>query len=373
MGCVPAKRTPLRDVGRWLTLLFARLLLGRAKPGGAIEAPRKVLVIRTDERVGNVLLTTPLLRALRRGLPDAEIVLLHAASKTSLVHGLPSVDRLVPFEKKAFFRSPLRFWRQLRDLRAERFDLVIEAGHWHAFSLTAALLTLFLRPRASIGHDRGPAADFFTHPVPPPAGEMHDVTVKLSLLRPLALPDAGMALETPLAHDRQAIAAMEGTLREMGADPARLLVVNPGARMSVRRWSPERLGAAAAEIARTHDLRAVVIWGPGEEALAEEVVRHVGEGAVLAPPTDLGQLAALFSLARLVLTNDTGPMHLAVACDAPTVGIFLATDPARWGHRLPHFTALNPAALEGEGAVDAVLQAADRLLSSTVDLRSSAV
>jgi len=347
---------PLRALGRALVIGLALLVFGRPRrrPVGKVE---RLLVIRTDERVGNVLLTVPLLRALRRGLPGARIVFLHAASKRSLVEGLPHVDRLEPFEKRDFFRRPRRFFAQLGRLRRERFDVVIEAGHYHAFSLTAALLARVVRPRAVIGHDRGPARYFFDHPVPPPEGVVQDVAVKLSLLSPLGVPEAGRELETPLARDEAARRQMRERLAAQGIDVDRLLVLNPGARMAVRRWDAARYGELAVRLAQKFDLEPVILWGPGEEALARAVVEASGDRARLAPPTDLRELAALLSLARAFVTNDTGPMHLGVACGVPTVAVFLATDPERWGHPGARFAAVDLREREGD-EVEAVLRAA---------------
>lgn len=350
---------PLRAIGRGLVIALARLFFGRpaARALGRIE---RVLVIRTDERVGNVLLTVPLLRALRRGLPEAEIVFLHAASKRALVEGSPFVDRLEPFEKRDFFKRPWRFFAMLRRLRKERFDVAIEAGHYHAFSLTAALLGRYIRPRVLVGHERGMARWFFDHSLPPPPGEVQDVAVKLSLLAPLGIPPAGLELETPLASDHVERSRMREGLQKEGVDPDRLLVINPGARMAVRRWKPARYGELARRLAEAHGLDPIILWGPGEEDLAREVLSHAGERARLAPPTDLRQLAALLSLARLFVTNDTGPMHLGVACAVPTVALFLATDPRRWGHPHAPFVSVDLRGGE-EGGVEAILEAAAML------------
>ena len=344
-------------------IALVRLFFG-APEQTPIGEVRRLLVIRTDERVGNVLLTIPLLRALRRGLPDARIVFLHAASKEALVRGLPYVDSLEPFEKKSAFKRPWRLAAQLRRLRRERFDVVIEAGHYHAFSLTAALLAKVVGGGMTIGHDRGAARSFFDVPVPRPAGVVQDVSVKLHLLDPLGVKDAGTWLETPLARDPEHRLRIASLLEARGLADARLLVINPGARKLDRRWPPAEYASAAKALAATHGLTPLVIWGPGEEDLAREVVGLVGAGAHLAPPTNLAELTALFRHAALVLTNDTGPMHLAVAAGARTLAIFLAGDHRRWGHELPCFEAVP---VEGgapsEDAHRAILLAAERLLS----------
>lgn len=103
----------------------------------------------------------------------------------------------------------------------------------------------------------------------------------------------------------------------------------------------------------------LVVWGPGEEPLARAIAD--GSGATLAPPTDLALLAALMRRARLVVSNNSGPMHLGVAVRTPTVGVFFRGDSARWGHLVPGFAA---AEVRAESESDAVLAACDRLLSA---------
>lgn len=347
----------LRDLGRLLVVLLARAVFGKPR-GGPVGDVRKVLVVRTDERVGNVLLTIPLLRALKQGLPQAEIVFLHAASKAALVRGLPWTDRLEPFARKQFFRRPWALAAQLWRLRRERFDVAIEAGHYHAFSLTAALVARAVGARVVIGHDRGPARAFFDIAVPQPPGVVHDVSVKLALAAPLGVAPAGLELETPLGADPASRAEAEALIETLGLSGRRLLFVNPGARKLDRRWSPASYAAAAARLAARFDLAPVVFWGPGEEALAREVVERAGGDARLAPPTDLRQLAALLRRGTLVLTNDTGPMHLAVAAGTPTVAVFLVGDHLRWGHPLPNFAAVPVGEREADASVLAELEAA---------------
>lgn len=355
----------LRSFARALVVGLARLLFG-APDRGPLPPLRRILVVRTDERVGNVLLTIPLLRALRAALPDAEIDLLHAASKRALVEGLPYPTRLIPFDRQDAFRAPLRLLRLLRELRARRYDVAIEAGHWHAFSLTAALLCRVVRARTQVGHDRGDARALLGHVVPAPTDVTHDVTVKLRLLQPLGLPAAGLALETPLGADVASAERAVVQLAEVGLADRRFLLVNPGSRKLDRRWPPERYGRAAAAAARAHGLAPLILWGPGEEPIARAVVEAAGEGAQLAPRTNLRELAALFRRASLVLTNDTGPMHLAAACGAPVVAIFVVADHERWGHPFRTFASVPLAGLGGDEAREQadVAAAVDRVLAA---------
>jgi heptosyltransferase-3 len=349
-----AAGTALRALGRALVLGLANLLWPRPRaalpPPGAI---RKVLVIRVDERVGNQLLTTPLLRALKLGLPGAELHLL--APRQGHLVGSPHVDRALRWQKREAFRAPWRLLGLLRALRRERYDLVVEAGHWSAFSLTAALVARIVgRDGAIVGHDRGDSARFLSHPVPHDPANAVEVPAKLELLAPLDLPPRGFELDTSLGGD---LTAADAVLRAAGLT-GDFALLNPGARLADRRWPPEAYAAVARGL-MTRGLGVLVVWGPGEEPLARAIAD--GSGATLAPATDLALLAALMRRARLVVSNNSGPMHLGVAVRTPTVGVFFRGDSARWGHLVPGFAA---AEVRAESESDAVLAACDRLLSA---------
>ena len=345
----------LRGVGRRAVVALAGALW--PAPRRQLPAPpdvRRVLVIRTDERVGNQLLTTPLLRALADGLPAAEIHLL-AAARQSAVVASAHLARVIPFEKRLAFRRPWRLLALLRALRRERYDVVVEAGHWSGFSLTGSLLARIAagRSAAVVGHRRGDSARFLSHPVDHDPAHDNEVQAKLELLRPFGLPARGLAPETDLGRDP---AVAERILQRAGVEGP-FAVLNPGARMADRRWPPAAHAAVAGGLA-ARGLAVLVVWGPGEEAIARAVAER--GGAHLAPATDLAELAALLRRARLCVSNNSGPMHLAVAVGALTVGVFLSGDARRWRHELPSFEVAEP---RGEDDADAVLRACDRLLA----------
>jgi ADP-heptose:LPS heptosyltransferase len=112
-------------------------------------------------------------------------------------------------------------------------------------------------------------------------------------------------------------------------------VLNPGGRLGERRI-PASAFAAAGRALEGAGRRPIVTWGPGERGLAEEIAGAC-PGAVLAPPTDLDELAALMSACGMTVCNNTGPMHLSVAVGAATLAFFLRIDVERWGHPFaPH-------------------------------------
>ena len=114
--------------------------------------------------------------------------------------------------------------------------------------------------------------------------------------------------------------------------PPRFIAVNPGGRKLDHRWNN------FITLVTKLPLPAVIVWGPGEKDLAVAIASETG--AIVAPETDLDQLAFIFRRAAVVVTNDTGPLHLAVACGAPTVGVFLDDAGLRWAHPGPRFRAV---------------------------------
>ena len=361
----PPPSWPARALARLAALL---LPLRGGVPSRA--GLRRVLIVRTDDRVGNALLTLPLARALADALPGAQIDLLLPASRLQTARGLPGFG-LVEFRKQDSFRHPLRFLRFLAAVRARGYDAAIDAAHWHAFSLTSALLARWASRRWVVGSARG-ATCLYSSAVELPAPGTPEVAAKVALAGGLGLPSLPVPpLETSLGASPAEQAAAKREREALGlAGP--FAALNPGARKADHRWDPQQFAALARALRREHALPSLVLWGPGEEPLARAVCAASEGAALLAPPTDLSQLAAHLRASALAVTNDTGPMHLAVACGAPVLAIFLAADGARWGHPGPRFAGVDaPASAPGAPARDPSLDlraaeaAAARLLALT--------
>lgn len=347
-----------RSFGRATLLALLRLLFAPGRPQKIVELARirSVLVIRTDDRVGNLLLTTPLLAALRAELPGARLGLLCAARRSVAIEGTGLYDDLWRFEKRDFFRRPWRFVAFCVALRRARYDVAIDAGHWHAFSFTSAALALWSGAPARVGHRRGEADRLLTHLVEKDPAAGYDAAAKLELLRPL-----GMNVERcqPMST-RLGEAARERFVALFSG--RRVLLVNPGARKADHRWPGQDFAAASAALTAELALDAWVAWGPGEEPLAREVCEAV-PGARLLPPTDLEELAGALRASALALTNDTGPMHLAVAVGTPAIAVFSSEDWRRWAAPVPGFRGVDVRGLEPGAAVAQVLAAGRDLLS----------
>ncbi len=117
----------------------------------------------------------------------------------------------------------------------------------------------------------------------------------------------------------------------VAAQSAPLALVNPGAAWPNKRWPADRLAEVCRVLHERHRLTPVVLWGPGEEGLARSVASASNDVATVAPPTGLRDFVALARSARLMISGDTGPLHIAAALGVPAVALFGPTDPQRNG------------------------------------------
>jgi ADP-heptose:LPS heptosyltransferase len=202
--------------------------------------------------------------------------------------------------------------------------------------LKSGLLTAYTGAPLRIGFSAGRCRErwnalFTNRRVTPPDSARHIVEQYLALLAPLGIEPgpAEFHVPVPAAAERR----IEELLVKEGVKPGdRLVAINPGAGHPQKRWSVARFGALAERLATEAGARVLLLWGPDEAHMAREISLALpGHSALLAPPTDLGELAALLKRCRLMIANDTGPLHLAAALGTPSLGLYGPTRAARNG------------------------------------------
>jgi heptosyltransferase I len=162
------------------------------------------------------------------------------------------------------------------------------------------------------------------HGIYDPRETRHVVEINLGLLTPLGI--ATVVPEFPIEPVDSAV-AREALDRTGG----RYALLNPGAQWPNKRWPPSRLGRLAAVLRERHGLTSVALWGDGERELADAVAAHADGAAVVSPRASIADLVALARGAAVMVSGDTGPMHIAAAVGTPIVGIFGPTRPSRNG------------------------------------------
>jgi lipopolysaccharide heptosyltransferase I len=282
-----------------------------------------ILIVRLGA-LGDIVHAVPAAAALRTTMPDARIDWLVEAKHREIVELVGGLDRVVTLDG----RSAREWISAVKVLRQVRYDVAID---FQGLMKSAVLARASGAPRVvgfSIWHLREKGARPFYSEVGARQGhteETHVVWKNLRLLRAIGVESSIVAF--PLARvDSPAARAVE-TWDGGGA----FALINPGAAWPNKRWPAERLGEAAAFLRDVRGIRPVVLWGPGEEGLAQSVVQASAGAARIAPPTRIADVVELCRSASLVLSGDTGPIHLAAAVGTPVVGIYGPTDPARNG------------------------------------------
>ena len=310
-----------------------------------IDKPR-ILIIRTD-RIGDVILSTPVVRALRCAVPEGYLGMMVRPEHRELVEGNPELDAVILYDKNGSEKSWLGSLRFARRLRDHRFDTAIILHSTNRVILVSWLAGI----RRRIGYARR-LPWLLTDPVPyvKKQGDRNELEYNLELLRRIGLdPSAGSARDrqpfvpTTAAQEAKTAAFMKSN--GLG-DSAPVVVLHPGASCRSKRWPARHFAAVGDFLSGRHGAKVVVISGPGEEREGRAVVAAMRSRPVAALGTmSLGETACLLKKARCLISNDSGPVHLACAVGTPAVSIFGrwggGLSPARWGPTSPGSVALH--------------------------------
>jgi len=283
-----------------------------------------ILVVKL-RYVGDVLLTTPLLRSLREGFPQSRITVLVNQGTECVLQNNSCVDHIAVFSKKNLIQQ-MRF---LNFIRLSHFDCVIDLSDGDR----SALLTAISGAKMKIGfnHEGRWRGKVYSHVVKGQYGTMHmlDYHAQTLLL---------LGIEPQVCDPEIVLTAEEGTAAEKILENHKLksgkcIVLHSAARYWFKAWGAERFAMLGDALVK-EGFQVALVGSPNEESLADEVVKAAKEKIVsLVGRTTLRELAALMKHCCLFIGNDAGPMHIAAAVGCPVVGLFGPTDPNVWGPR----------------------------------------
>ena len=296
-----------------------------------LPAPKRILVIRLD-RIGDVVLSTPVVSALRAAFPHAFIAMMVRPACRDVIEGHPALNEVILYEKETAHRSVRDTIRFARRLRRHQFDTALvlhpsNRSHWIPW-----LAGISVR----IGYDRK-CGWLLTHRRPhhKQEGEKHEAVYTLELLEAFGITGAPVA--PTVAIQPAAAARVETFLREASVAPTdRVVAIHPSASCVSKRWMPERFAQVADRLADKQRVRVCLIAGPDDVRYAEAVQQRMQQPAInAAGRLSIGELAALLKRCRLLISNDSGPVHVAAAVGTPVVDIFgrnqAGLSPQRWG------------------------------------------
>jgi lipopolysaccharide heptosyltransferase II len=281
-----------------------------------------VLLIRLRS-IGDTVLLTPCLRALKDLNPSIEITVLSEPLSAPILENHPLVDRLIVAGPSTRERA-----RLIPRLRRAGYDV---AFNMHG-GTTATLLAAMSGARHTVGYRgfrqswmlnmRAPSPDLILG-----RNTVHSVEQQLALISWTGVPFPERP-QLSLESSPGDLAAMRSRLSSAGVST--FAVLAPAAAFEAKRWPAKRFAAVADYLSRTFALSSVVIAGPGQEQVAREVCDAAQSKPIAVTGLDLKQLIALMALSRLYVGNDSGPMHIAAATGRPLVAVFGPSNSTVW-------------------------------------------
>jgi len=323
----------------------------------------------------------PVLCALRNRFPDAHLAWVVEGRSGDLLDGHRALNTLIRIPRK-WLKSPREVIDLRRQLRRERFDVTIDIQGLTKSAVAARLAGAGCRIGFA-GRDGRELSRCLNNCLVLPTSR-HVIDRNLELLKPLGIEHPRVEFQVPEAT--HAVRSVQRWLPPSDWEQP-FAVVNPGAGWPSKVWPAQRFGQVARHLRAAHGMPVVVVWaGDGEHAMARDVVAASEGTARLAPATTLTELAAVLRRARLVVASDTGPLHLAVAVNTPSVGLFGPMPHERNGpYGSPH-VAIQRCVIDGPSrqrrqatdatmraiSVDDVRAACDRLLADKTPRNTSA-
>lgn len=291
------------------------------------------LLVRATNWIGDAVMSLPALREIRRVHNGWEITLLARPAIAELYSRENVSDLLIRFDDNGSHAGPLGRWKLSRELRSQRFDRAIILPN----SLDSAITPWLARIPERIGYDRYRRGSLLTNaPAAPKLGEVqkHERFYYLEMLR-----RAGLIAEFPASPEIrfESVGEARNAARDFWASRgeigSRWVGVSPGAANSrAKQWSPDRFAEAADAVARRLDAKVVVFGTTSEAELCDRVLQGLSvDGHNLAGKTSAREFIDLIAGCDVLLTNDSGGMHVAAALGVPTIAIFGPTDEVATG------------------------------------------
>jgi heptosyltransferase I len=287
----------------------------------------KILILKPSS-LGDVVQALPVLRLIKRSLPDSEIYWWIETQLAPLIEHDPDLTGVLHFERRGWTNPSnwLRFWSRLRWVRQQRFDWVIDLQGL----ARSALFAWLANGKVTIGLDtpREAARGFYDYLVRRPSFYTHAVDWYLQVLPWLKVP-----VDRPFQWVPAQPAIAAAVRQKWPVGNSRWLVLQPGARWPNKRWPAEAYASLARRFAESEpDVRVAILGGIEDRQLGAVIARASPQRCLdLTGQVSLPEMVEWLRLSTLVVTNDTGPMHVAAALDKPLIALFGPTEPRRTG------------------------------------------
>lgn len=290
----------------------------------------RILIVRTD-RIGDVILSTPVIRAFREAYPKSYIAFMTGPATKDIVSGNPYLDEVIVYDKNGAHKNWVDSIKFALDLRRRKFDLAIilhPTNRAHIVSFLAGI-------KERVGYDKK-SGFLLTKKTPDMKfeGIKHEADYALDLAKLCGV--KAVEKELFMAIKEQDKESVKIFLKNIGLkDGEKIVAMNPGASCPSKIWPAERFAQVADALAKESGARIILVSGKEDVPLARKVQTLMRQKPIfLAGKTSLGELAALLKMCSLFISNDSGPVHIAVAVGTPVISIFgrrqPGLGPTRW-------------------------------------------
>jgi lipopolysaccharide heptosyltransferase II len=287
--------------------------------------------------MGDVLLTTPALKALRIGFPESRIAALVTPSGEAILRGNPDVDEIIVLDKSSLGSKMGIIPR----VRRGKFQLVID----FLCNPRTALISICSGARDRLGYDV--RIRRVAYNLQKPRDEYREgkkivkyaAEVNVDMVRCLGI--GGVDTQLRFEVSERARKKADEFLRSRSLESGRVAGICPTGSWGAKTWQLEKFADLADRLTKETGSRVVIVWGPGEKTIAEEMAAAMKEEGVVACKTDIDEVGALLRRCSVFVSNDSGLKHIAVAVGTPTVTVYGPTNPVTWNppdsrHRAVH-------------------------------------
>lgn len=292
---------------------------------------KRILIVRTD-RIGDVLLSTPVIKALRDVYPQAYIAMMVSPYAKDIVDGNPYLDQVIIYDKDGKHKSWQRTFKFAQNLKKKRFDVALILHPTNRVHILAFLAGI--PKRVGYGRKMG---FLLTRRLKhtKQLGEKHELEYNLDLAKVLGIAPKEKSLFMPVKIESEKW--VDSLFNKEGIkDSDELLAIHPGASCPSKIWPNERFAEVADRLIKKHNFKVLLVSGSKDTLLAQKIIKHMKHPAInLAGMTSVSQLASVLRRCKLFISNDSGPVHIASAVGTPVISIFgrnqKGLSPKRWG------------------------------------------
>lgn len=300
-----------------ITVICMKISKPKETPANFTPAKiKKILVIRMD-KVGDLVLSTPVFENLKKQLPGVHVTVLVRKYNSGVLKNNPYVDEVIEYDMLTKKNS----------LRKRGYDLAINLIF--DFELESAYACYSSGAQFRAGYKAKYSKEFYNIQIEKDSASKYELLRNLDLLKSLGIKTTEFKSKLyPSAVEADKASKFIKTINN--GSSALIIGLNPGTGRKRREWPPEKFIKLGKILTEQYNAKIVVMWGPADKKIAQNIVQNIGTGAYMSMAANITQLAALLSKISIFVCANTGPAHVAMAMDVPLVGLYGENDHINW-------------------------------------------